>query len=287
MTNILQESIEKEMIALEGSQLTSSRERMNELIGQVGRMEVVDENTCSKGGDLVKILTTDLKKLDESRKETTKKPREYVSWVNEEFKKITDPLEKAVKAAKAKMKTWADEEERKRREIAEAARKKAEAEALEAAEKAEKEAKAAREKEAEAIEEAAAAKKAGDDAAAEEAAKKAEQAKQEATEHENKAEQVIDAAANAPVADTTVRKVRGNYGSTTGIRKVWKCEVIDLHLFMKDAESFLSSIVENDPKVKDAVRIAVQKAAIARFQSNNEKPIAGLKISQESDVTVR
>lgn len=286
MTNILQESIEKEMIELEGSQLTSSRARMNDLINQVGRMEVVNEDTYSKGGDLIKILATDIKRLEESRMETTKKPREYVGWVNGEFKKITDPLGKAVKAAKLKMKTWADEEERKRQKIAEAARKKAEDEALAAAAKAEEEAKAAREKQRKAEEEAAAAKAAGDAAAAAKAEEEAEQAAQESAEHEEKAEQTMESAANAPTVDTTVRKVRGNYGSTTGMRKVWKCEVVSPGLFMKEAESYLSGIVENDPQVKDAIRKSVQKAAIASFKSTGNQ-IPGLNVTEDSDVSVR
>lgn len=286
MTDVLQESIEQEMVALEGSQLTSSRARMNELIGQVERMEVVDESTFSKGGDLIKILNNDIKRLNDTRLKTTEKPRGYVDWVNGEFKKITDPLTKAVNAAKGKMKAWADEEERKRAAAAEEARKKAEAEALEAAEKAEKEAQAAREKQAKADAEAAAAKEAGDAAAAAAAAEKAEQARQEANEHENKAEQVMDAAADAPVADTTVRKVRGDYGSTAGMRKVWKCEVLDLLVFITEAESYLTSVVVNDPNVIDAVRKSIQKTAISRVKSKGGM-IPGLKVGQVSDVTAR
>lgn len=296
MSEVLIDIIEKEMVSVEGEQLIPKRGRANDLLGQVGRMMVNDQTSFAKAGDLVKILTTDVKSLNESKLETTKKPREYVSWVNAEFKKITEPLEAGIKAAKKKMKIWADAEEKKRQELAENARKKAEAEALVLAEKAEKDRKEAEERERVAQEARDQAKRDGDKAAEEKAAQEASEAAQEASEHGDKAEEIMEAAANAPPpVDTTVRKAKGSYGATTGMRKDWKCEVVSLSLFMTEAEDYLIKLVTNDPQVREAVRKAVQKAAIAKVQSAiaiagkeaKDASIPGLKVFQESDVNIR
>ncbi len=287
MQENLQTIIEKEMVSLEGSQLTGFRARMNDLLGQVERMEITSHDTYASGGDLVKIISNDLKKLNEQRMEDTKKPRQYVDWVNAEFKKITAPLVAADKAARTKMKTWADEEEARLREEERKAREKAEAEALAAAEKAAEEQRKAEEAARKAREEAAeleAAGKAEEAAAAQEAADKAAQ---EAVEHEAESEAVMDAAANAPVVDPTVKKARGSFGATSGMKKIWKCEVQDVMELLVDGPISLAGLACTDPKVVDAVRIAVQKAAINLVQMNPDKKIPGLKVWQDSQVAVR
>ena len=109
------------------------------------------------------------------------------------------------------------------------------------------------------------------------------------------AESVMDQAANAPEVDTTVRKARGNFGSTTGMAKVWKSEVADLALFMTKAPLFLVELANNDPGVRESVRKAVGKAAIAYVKANHDTVIKanpytvipGLRVYQDSHVQVR
>ena len=285
MTDQMQTIIEAEMVALEGSQLTTSRGRMNELLGQVERMEVTDRKTYAMSADIVKIINSDIKKLDEARLEETKKPRMYVDWINGEFNKITGPLKAALKSAKAKRVKWADAEEARLAEIARKEKEDADAAALELAQKAEAEQKAADEDAKKARDEEQAAEAAGDDAAAEKARQEAEMAEQASDEYGAEAEAVLDSAANTPVVDARVAKVRSDLGTVSGSKKVWRCEVTNLRLLMIKT-SYLSDIVANDPKVNDAVRKAVQKAAISAFQTSGE-PIPGLKIHQVSEDHVR
>lgn len=286
MPDPLQQIIETQMSSLEEGELSSFRLRMSELLGQAERMEIVDQESYSRGGDLVKIISNDVRALDEARLEQTEKPREYVSWVNAEFKKITGPLNAAASAAKAKMKKWADEEAARRAEEERVAREKAEAAALAAAEKAEAARKEAEEKAAAARLAAETAEAAGDDDAAAIASEAASEAEDEAFEHQQEAENVIDQAANAPEVDTTVRRQRGSFGSTSGMRKVWKVEIVDLLDFLVDADPFLVNLVVNDQKVKAAVLTAIKQTAIATVKGGGEQP-SGLKVYQDSEVSVR
>lgn len=286
----LQTIIEQEMVSLEGSQLSNSRDRMTDLIGQAERAVVTNHDSFALCGDLRKIITNDLRGLDESRLEQTKKPRQYVDWINAEFKKIMGPMKAAVESIDEKMKKWGDEEDARLAEIARKEKEKADAAALELAQKAEKAAKESEEKARKARKKAAALEAAGKTEEAAAAQETAQDADQAASEHDAEADAVMDAAANAPVVDTTVRKVHGSHGSTSGMTKFWKCEVVSLFEFMLNAESYMSELVANDPKVKEAVRIAVQKVAIAKVQGavaiagNDDKStkIPGLKVWQDS-----
>lgn len=285
MTDQLGKIIEQQMVTLEGSQLVTSRGRMNDLLGQVERMNVVDRDTYSKAADIVRIIKNDIDGLNEKRMEQTKAPREYVTWINAEFKKITDPLNAALKAAKIKRITWADAEEKRLADIARKEKEDADAKALVLAQKAEAEQKAADEVAKKARDKEQAAKAAGDEAAAKKAQEEADLAEQASAEHAAEADAVLDSAANAPVVNTRVSKVRSSLGTVSGSKKVWKCEVTNLRLFMVKT-SYLSEIVANDPKVNDAVRKAVQKAAISAFQSSGDE-IPGLKVHQVSEDNVR
>ncbi len=286
MPDELQHIIEQDMVALEAGELSNRRARMDDLLGQAGRVQLSDQASYAKSADLVKIMTSDISMLNESRLTETKKPRMYVDWINAEFKKITDPLEAAIKAVKRKRVAWADKVEQERLAAERKARKKAEDEALACAKKAEDARVAAVKIAQEARDAEEKAKALGNTSVAEIASQTAADAEQEASEHGAEAERILNAAANVPEVDVAVRKVRSCLGTVSGTRKVWKVEVLNLHAFMRKAESYMSELVSNDPKVKEAVRKAVQKSAISKFEGNGI-PIPGLRVHQVSEDSVR
>ena len=113
-------------------------ERLTQLLAQVPRVEVTDEESNERATDLLKLIKTSRKKLDEIRKELTGPVDRAVKAVNKYFRETAFlEADSAEKEIKTKMASWYTIE-RQRRE--EAARRRAEAEEaarLELAEQAE------------------------------------------------------------------------------------------------------------------------------------------------------
>lgn len=112
------------------------RTRAQELIDTAGRAEITDEDTLSKGGDLIKFINSFLKKIEEDRKSWVKPLNDQVKRINEEFKKLSGPLTDAKSTLQKKLNTYVEErealeEERRKKEQEERERK-----ALEQAEEA-------------------------------------------------------------------------------------------------------------------------------------------------------
>jgi flagellar biosynthesis GTPase FlhF len=279
---------------IEKNELTVMRPRAQDIIEQCGRVIVESQEQFGSVGDLVKIGRNELKRMDDARKTTIKAPQDYVRWVNAKFHELMDPLKTAVDAAADKAKKWGREEERRRQEQERKDREEAERVALEQAEADEKAAKEARDK-------AAAAEKkadeANDPAKAEQARQEAETLKEQASQHDQAANDIIDAAADAPKVDTTVRKVRGDYGTTTGIRKTLTFELHDLDGLPRE---FREAIITNG-KAVDAIRVAIKKDALAmdyfnkylkekaekHLEDMDQVTIAGITIFYDQDLTVR
>jgi len=311
---------------VENGSLAKFGEDSKNLIEQCGRVVVTDQESFGAVGDLVKIGRTKLKVMDEARLAETKKPRDYVSWLNKRFKALTDPLETALTQAGNKAAAWAKEEEKRRQEVERKAREKAEAEALELAAKKEAEEKLAREAAAEAQRQAQAAQDAADaaQAAARAAIRKGEEAEAEkqaqaareaqdaaraardaqdaaqeiAETHAAEAEQVLEVAAEAPRANTTVRKVRGTYGSSAGIRKTLKYEIDDLYqlvmVFQKaimaddNAKKYMRIALDKHPEAKVFLDCEDLQNRVKRsLEDNDEVRIGGLRFYYDETFSAR
>ena len=112
---------------------------IKQLSAQVERAEIVDEETNAKGGDLYKIISTQLKKNEDARTALVKPLNDHVKWINAQFKPNKDKLEGLKATLKGKLDTYAAEKQAELDRIAEEQRKAAEEEALARAEEAQAE----------------------------------------------------------------------------------------------------------------------------------------------------
>lgn len=247
---------------LESDRIATLRDDVRNIIEQCSRVEVSNRDQFAAVGDLVRIGRSRHKEIDELRLAETKKPREYVDWVNKRFKEyLLNPLDNALKSAAGKAKAWADEEDRRRRAEAERLRRQQEEEEMRRAEEAEKARQAAEAKRREADEQARLAAEAHDRESAEAAREAADRAAEEAAEAGHQVDEALDRAASAePIGDTAVRKVRGAYGSTAGMRRTLRVKINNLrHL----DDAFVAAIMRDDVAV-DRMRIAIQKDPVAK-----------------------
>lgn len=262
--------------------LPSFKERAQFLIEQFGRMVIKSKDDFASAGDLIKIARTDLKKMEEHKLETTKKPREYVSWVNSEFKKMTDPLRVGMEVARKNATSWADEQEKIRRIEQEKIRKAAEDKALEEAQKIEAEQRKKHEAQEAAEREAKRKAEEGDLAASQKAEQEAAKLAFENQELDEKKEDLINKTADMPETDPTIKKARGNYGSTTGVAKKYKASITKL----TDLPENYLNVIRHDEKCILAMNKAISAMAIAEFKAT-KKDIPGIVVYQESTLNVR
>lgn len=132
----------KELILSTAELATTVQEyvgRAEELRDQGKRAEIIDQKTFDTGTDYRKIVTGMLKKLDAERKKIVGPYNTRIKAINAEFKKLTEILSEADDTVRTKMTKWYNEEEKRRKEEAEAIQRQAEEDALQAAEQAEKE----------------------------------------------------------------------------------------------------------------------------------------------------
>jgi len=179
------EIIEKATESLQQVQFGEMIENVSEIILQADRAIIETEETYTRGGDLVKVLSNEKNKLETARKALVKPLNDHIKFINNEFKKQTGILDEAVAIVKRKMIAWANEQERQRRIMEEERRKREEEAALKLAEAAQSQGMS------------------------------------------TVADEVLNKAIEAPVTDTKQRTVKGEYGSTTSIRKIKKWRVID------------------------------------------------------------
>lgn len=109
------------------------------LLEQVGRVVITDDDVLATAGDLAKVINTQIKKSDEARTGLVKPLNDHVKWINAQFKETVEPMNKAKAELKEKMDAYVSERhERQEKEAAEA-RKLAEQEAIDRASVAENE----------------------------------------------------------------------------------------------------------------------------------------------------
>lgn len=217
--------IEKAVVSLEQAGMADMSKNVSNIMQQVGRMTITNDDEYAKGGDMIKIITTQKNKLEDARKVLVGPLNEHVKFINNEFKKQTSQLDDAVKSARQKMSAYAVEQEKKRM---------------------------AEERE----------RKAREEQAALELAAKAEQMGMKDT-----AEEVLNKAVEAPTADTRQKTVRGNYGSTTFVKKVKKWKVVEAN---KVPREYLQL---NEQKITQAMR--------------DDVPVPGIEYYEDTQVGVR
>lgn len=201
-----------------------------QLLAQVERVEVTTQEQYARAGDLLKLLKSTGKRLDELRKKEVGPVSRAVRAVNAFFKEAAaDPVATAEKNIKTKMAHWARAEEDRRREAA---------------------ARAAEELERAALETAAKLEEMGQEQAAETIL----------DEGVSTSQAEKDSAKLGPA--------RGQYGATTSTKHVWKFEVIDIsqvprEYMMVDERAVAAAIAEGVREIKglkifEGIQIAIR-----------------------------
>ncbi|HDK16971.1 MAG TPA: hypothetical protein ENG75_03395 [Nitrospirae bacterium] len=238
------------------------------MLAQVSRAELTNMEDCSKLGDLAKLAKVQFKKLEDERKEWVTPLNEQVKKLNLLFKQQQAPFLEIEKTAKNIMGAFMAAEERRQAEIRRIEREKAEAEALIAAEKAAEEQRIADEKARKAREEAAKLEAAG---RAEEAAKAAEEAaaaEKAAAEHAEQADAILEESIDAGEKTPDKQIARGDYGSTSSVRKTWQHKVVD-------------------PDLVPRKYMMVDESAVKAAVKNGVREIPGISIFEDSSVVIR
>ena len=119
-------------------QIPTRAEHSADLVAQAARAEIVDTETYGRGGDLIRAMTDELKLNEDARTKLVKPLNDHVKWINSEFKKITEPLTKAIARVRGLMQTHADRVEQMRIENEKALQKKRDDNAMEQANKLER-----------------------------------------------------------------------------------------------------------------------------------------------------
>lgn len=101
-----------------------------QLEGQADRAVIETDESLATGGDLYKIINSQLKKNDEARTALVKPLNDHVKWINAQFKPNTESLTAILKKLKGKMDTFVADRQKKLDEQAAEEKRLAEEEAL-------------------------------------------------------------------------------------------------------------------------------------------------------------
>lgn len=219
-------------IKLESDQEQKIVNNAQELVAQASRVVIASNEDNEKASDLVKFIKTCFKKAEDDRKSITDPLNAVIKNINARYKLITEPLLNAEHEVKTAMLTFSQEQRR----IAE--------------------------------------QKERDRRAAEEAALLEQAAK---AEQENKpvdADMLLDQAAevnSAPVVVQQPQTVRGDYGSSSSIKKTWTYRVTDIKAL---AAAHPELVLENSPVIRQRIREGIRE-------------MAGVEIYQEESIAVR
>ena len=110
--------------------LTPHGETAANMLEQAKRAQITDEETYSKGGDLIHIAATNVKKIEKMRKTLADPLFAMKKFVDAQFKVVKDEFGKVRAEVEPKMLKWKREEDEKLRVIARAEAKRIEDEAL-------------------------------------------------------------------------------------------------------------------------------------------------------------
>jgi len=207
--------------------------KATQLIEMSDRVVITSDDEVQKASDLVKFIKTLYKKAEDERTSLVKPFNDGVKAINARFKTYTDPLAQAETKVKKEILSYEQEKARLRREEAE---------------------RVAKEEAEKALALAAQQEQAGN-------IKEAEATFMHAAEVEL-----------SPVVQSVVAPIRGDYGSTTSIRKTWTYRVTSMVALSSHNQGEL--VLANDKAIKDLIK-------------NGIRQINGVEIYQEESVAVR
>lgn len=116
-----------------GTQIVPFTNNANNLIDQAQRAEINDQETFDMSVDFIKICNAQLQRKEEMRKSLVKPLNDHVKWINDQFRPITEQLERAKKIMNDKATEYQVAEQKRIEEEAEAERKRQDDLALEQA----------------------------------------------------------------------------------------------------------------------------------------------------------
>ena len=229
--------------------------------------------TFATAGDLRKMIKSRITAAEDLRTSWTKPINAGLKAINASFKSRMEPFEAADTHIAMLMLKWSREEEKRVKDEQDRLRKIEEDKALAAAKIIEEQARIAREQEATAA-------AAGD-------TKGAEQAAEVARAAETKRDEVIEQAAAIPVADTTVRKARGLYGSTSSVRKVWRARLVSIRDLPDEARLLIMQSEDARNEIRKALKSMLDPRLIDLRDSGKCDALPGVEFFLDDSVTVR
>jgi hypothetical protein len=229
---------------------------------------VTDAESYQKAGSFFATIKSKIKEVEAERTKRVKPLNDTVKLINSDFKAITEQLEAVLKVVEKPMLDFQREEERKRREAEDAARKereRVEAEARARAEEERQRIEAARLEAEKAAQEAANASDPLDALLAQEAAESAAQA--EAAAREAAAQAMRDAAtARQAVTVDAPAKVTA---TGTSLRQNWKFRIVDADAIPRE---FLTP---DEKRIGEIARTMKESASIPGVEFFAEMSIGG------------
>lgn len=226
-------------------------QRLDDLEAAAGRVDVHDDDTLGRAGDLVKMFRSHAKHITETHEAVKKPYLEAGRAVDAQKNTLCGRLDDMKRQVEPKMNTYLAAKEAEQR----AERERIAAEQRRLAEQAQAAERERQRAEQEAIEAARAATNDDERAAAEERRVAAAQA----------AEEAQAAAALAPAAAAKAEPVRSDAGSTVSGKQVWNSKVDDYPKAFK--------AVKDDAAVREAI-----DKAIARLVRAGKREIPGTTI---------
>lgn len=118
-----------EMIKFESDQEPKFQARTNDIVASSERAVIDSRETAEKGADLLKIIKTMFKKIEDERKTLVAPFNKGVKAINARFKAVTTLLKQAEQTVKSKLLAF-EQAERAKQERIEAARRQVEEERL-------------------------------------------------------------------------------------------------------------------------------------------------------------
>jgi len=204
----------------------------NELISMADRCVIFTDQDNEKASDLVKFIKTAFKKSEDDRKSITDPLNAVIKNINARYKQFTDPLANAETKVKTLMLAYSQEKRRKQAEEERIAREQEQARLLALAE--------------------------------------AEEAKGDVLAAETAIEQAVEVE-QAPTQVQTPATVRGDFGSTSSVKKTWTFEVTDIKAL---ANANPALVIENSVAIREQIRQGVRE-------------IPGVKIYEKESIAVR
>lgn len=225
--------------------------RLAAMIEAAGRVDVQDDVSLGKAGDLIKMYRAAEGHINDTHKAVKEPYLKGGRAADAEKNALITRIQPARDKVQALMNTYASKK---------AAEERAERERIEAEQRAAAERAAAAERELEKAEREAA------EAAANAASEEERRAAQERADKANaEAEAAMREAALAPAAVAAPEPVRSDAGSTVSGRQVWNSQVTDYQV------AFIA--VEDNPKVREAI-----DKAIAQLVKAGKRQIDGVRI---------